>query len=213
MGLVSAFWAQTKLGTLEPRKYIASIGPQGAVMPAFLYGWLMATVVGVLGVPYNAFSFWSQGAQMKQAFSSLGSSAASMQFVADLYAWLAEHPFAAAGGVAVYAVVVYPIGFLISVGLTHVGLLAVGGRNHPIAATMRVVGYSQAPNLLLAIPVVGGFAAIYTLVIFIWALREVQQTSTVRASVAVLWPTVVLVCLAMTVVIALVAVFAANLKV
>jgi hypothetical protein len=187
LGLVKAFWEQTKLGITKPGQYVASIKPDRPWQEAFFYGWLVSGLVGVLSVPYNAFNFWSQGAQMKDAFAKLGTSG-PLEAVASFYSWLGDHPFLAAVLISGWTVAIYPPAFLFNAAMQQVGLIIAGvNPRQPIGATMRADAYSHAPNLLTAIPVVGGFAAFYTLVVQVWALREVHKTTTLRAVVAALW--------------------------
>ncbi|MDX2014432.1 MAG: hypothetical protein SFW67_29810 [Myxococcaceae bacterium] len=196
LGLVKAFWEQTKLGITKPGQYVASIRPDRPWQEAFVYGWIVSILAGVLSIPYNGFNFWSQGAQMKETFGKLGSSG-PLQMMADFYTWLGDHPFLAAAGLAGYTIAIYPLTMLLNGAMQQVGLMLAGvNPRQPIAATLRAGSYAVAPNLLTAIPVVGGFAAFYTLVVQIWALREVHHTTTLKAVVAALWFSVVVGCCA-----------------
>jgi hypothetical protein len=59
--------------------------------------------------------------------------------------------------------------------------------------TMRVAMYGMAPYALYLIPICGGaVGGIWTLVAMIIGVREVHRTSGWRASIAVLWPIVIL---------------------
>jgi hypothetical protein len=194
LGLPTAWWEQTKLGIAKPGQYVASIRPDRPWQEAFFYGWSVSFLVGVLSIPYNTFNFWTQGAQMKETFSKLDSSG-PLQAMANFYAWLGDHPFVAAAGLGVYTIAIYPLTILISSAMQQVGLIIAGANpRQPIGATVRALTYSLAPNILTAIPVVGGFAGLYTLVVQVWALREVHRTTTAKAVIATLWFTVLLCC-------------------
>lgn len=117
-----------------------------------------------------------------------------MKTFLSLFMWFGEHPLLAAGILCAWGVVMYPITFFVHVGMVHLGCLLAGMRNHPINVTVRAVAYASAPNLGLVIPVVGGFASIYTLVLQIWGLRELQQGTTGRAIFATFWFTIVICC-------------------
>lgn len=195
LGLAKAFVEQVKLAILKPGLYVSAIRPTGSWREAFTFGWLVSAVVGVLSIPYNAFNFWSQGAQLERSLAPLGGKTGALQALIDLYQWLAANPFLAAGALAAYTIVIYPPMFLLNAGTQQLGLALAGvSRRQPITATLRAGAYSHAVNLLVAIPVVGGFAAFYTLVVQVWALREVHKTTTFKAIFATLWFSVVLGC-------------------
>ncbi len=193
LGLAKAFWQQTRLGLSSPRIYIAAISPDGRWQDAFSYGWLMTLLVAVLSVPYTAFSFWRQGAQMKQTMAAFGNSA-PVQMISDLYTWLGNYPLAAAAALSACSALIFPLIFLFKVGTQQLGLIITGAKPGPFSVTMLAAGYSMAAGLLMAIPVVGGFASVYLLVMQIWALREIHKVTTFQAAFASLWPTVLLGC-------------------
>ncbi|MGV3620663.1 MAG: hypothetical protein ACO1OB_07590 [Archangium sp.] len=194
LGLVTAFWQQVKLTCFEPRKFWATVDRNGTAGDAFWFGWLV-TIVGAIGsAPYQAFNFWSQARQFQDIQSGMGSDLAQFKSFFGLFAWLGEHPVLAALGFVAYAIAIFPLGFFINVGMVHVGCLIAGMRNHPMSVTARAIGYATAPNLAMVIPVVGGFAGIYTLVLQIWGLRELQQGTTGRAIIATLWFSLVFAC-------------------
>ncbi|MDP1827850.1 MAG: B-box zinc finger protein [Archangium sp.] len=194
LGWARAFLEQTKLGLRSPRLYVSAIRPEARWQDAFSYGWLMAGLVALLTIPYNTFNFWQQGQQMKQSLAPLGNSAPVL-IISDLYAWLGSYPLFGAAALSAFSVLAFPVMFLFTTGAQHLGLMVTGvAARKPINATMLAVGYSQAVAVLMAIPVVGGFASFYLLVVQIWALREVHRATTLQAAVATLWPTVLVGC-------------------
>lgn len=76
-------------------------------------------------------------------------------------------------------------------GAAHVFLRATGTTRHGFGATALAILYAQGPMVLQAIPICGlyiNFAwQIWTLVVSIFTLKEVQQVSGARASFALLW--------------------------
>ena len=126
------------------------------------------------------------------------------------FAWLVEHPVLAGGIITVWAIAMFPVNFFITTGLAHLGCIITGMRNHPISVTVRALGYASASNIALVIPVVGGFGGIYTLVLQIWGLRELQQGTTGKAIFAILWWLLIFFCCAFTAAIAGVAMVASK---
>ncbi len=190
LGLVTAFWQQLKDTIFQPTKFWATVDRNRPAGEAFWFAWLVQTVACIGALPYQAFNFWLQGGQFKQMQQTLGSS----NPVAEFFTWFGEHPFVAASAFTVYAIVAFPISFFFSAGLVHLGCIISGMRNHPMAVTMRALGYASAANISLVIPIVGGFGAIYTLVLQIWGLRELQQGTTGKAIFSVLWFAIILMC-------------------
>ncbi|MDP2275535.1 MAG: hypothetical protein Q8N23_16395 [Archangium sp.] len=193
LGLAKAFWEQTKLGLSSPRIYVSAISPEGRWQDAFSYGWLMSGLVALLSVPYTAFNFWRQGAQMKQTMAALGNSA-PMLLIGDLYEWLGNYPLFAAAVLSVVSVLSYPLLLLFRAGTQQLGLRVTGATPRPLNVTLLAGGYAMAVGVLMAIPVLGGFAGLYLLVVQIWALREVHKVTTFQAAFASLWPTVLIGC-------------------
>ncbi|MBM4782574.1 MAG: hypothetical protein GQE15_33275 [Archangiaceae bacterium] len=194
LGLVSAFFAQAKLAVFKPGEYVAAITPEGSWRDAFFFGWLVSGFVAVVSIPYNAFNFWSQGAQMKQSLAPLGNGE-TIRSIVNLYEWLGANPLLAAAAMSLYTVAIYPPMFFLNSGTQQLGLALAGATDRkPITATMRASAYGHAVNVLLAIPVIGGLAGIYSLVLQVWALRTVHNTTTMKAVVASLWFSIVLGC-------------------
>lgn len=211
LGLVKAFWEQTKLGITQPGQLAASIRPDRPWQEAFFYGWLLSSLPGLLSIPYNTFNFWSQGAQMKETFGKMDSSG-PLKVMGDFYSWLGDHPFLTAAGLGVSTIAIFPLSMLIVAAMQQVGLVIAGvNPRQPFGATLRANTYALAPNLLTAIPVVGGLAGLYTLVVQVWTLREVHKTTTVKAIVASLWFTVMLCCCGLFAGVALAAQFFSKL--
>ncbi len=194
LGLVKAFWLQVKETTFEPRRFWATVDRAGSAADPFWFAWLVSVVAAIGSAPYQALNFWLQAKQFEDIGRQLGNSGPMTQ-VLELFVWLGNHPVQATFAITAYTVIIFPLGYFVNVGLVHVGCLIAGMRNHPISVTARALGYAQAPNLALVIPVVGSFAAFYTFVLQIWGVRELQQGTTVRAVIACLWFTVLFMCL------------------
>ena len=75
----------------------------------------------------------------------------------------------------------------------HATLKLLGAARRPFVATTRVLAFAAGTQLFLIVPVLGTLLAlVWSAVLTVVGLREVQQTSTARALVALLIPTVLL---------------------
>lgn len=194
LGLASAFWQQLKMTVFEPTKFWATVDRNRPAAEAFWFAWLVQTIANIGALPYQVLNFWMQGAQVRQLQQLLGSSNPLVEYLKTT----SEHPFTSAAVLTVGGIVAFPVFFFIYVGLTHLGCILAGMRNHPLSTTMRAYGYASAANISLVIPVVGSFGVFYTLVLQIWGLRELQQGTTGKAIFAVLWWFLLFLCCGMT---------------
>ncbi len=69
-----------------------------------------------------------------------------------------------------------------------------GAAKNGYGATVRALCYAQGPNLFGIIPCFGFLAWIYSLVLAIFGISSLQETSTGKAAGIVLLPIVVLIC-------------------
>ncbi|MFT3708893.1 MAG: YIP1 family protein [Archangium sp.] len=196
LGLFPAFWAQLKETILEPTRFWQTVRPEGSAGDPFFYAWLITAIAGIGGIPYNAFNFWIQKNQFKTLPPSMLNDPGMKQFM-SIFEWLWTHPFLAAGGTAVLMIVMFPVNFAIHAGLVHLGTMIFGLRKGDFTTTVRALGYASAPNILMVIPIVGGFAGFYTLVLQVWGLRDMHEGTTGKAIGSVIWYTLLLVCCVM----------------
>ncbi len=88
------------------------------------------------------------------------------------------------------------IGLFILGIILHIFVYLFGGRRGFIE-TLKAVAYGYTPSLLFGwIPIVNFLAALYTLVLFVFGIRELQEMSTTRAILAVLAPIIILIVIA-----------------
>jgi hypothetical protein len=191
LGLVQAVWQTWKQTIFEPGKFWAQHDPNGPGMDAFLYGWLLSSVAGLLQIPFLILNFAQTQSQLRELTRAMKDVPAPMQSFLDLFS---GNPVVLSVGLGVSAIVLFPLSVLFSTALVHVGVRMVGGTQHPFTTTLRVLCYSIAPNVLQGVPVVGGLVGIYTLVLEVWGIRDAHKLTTGRAIVAVLWPVVLLCC-------------------
>jgi len=182
-----------KQSILSPEKFWSSVRPDGRWEDAFLYGWLIAliTVVGnlIISLPFQA----TMAAQMRQAIEMM-SSRGNLPPQAQRY--LEVIMGAGAGFQVSYAIVrifIWPIGIFIFAALVHLFCILFGCATNGFGATFRALGYAQGAMIfamLSTIPCVGAAlslaAVIYTIVLQIWGVMRLQETSGGKAAAAVL---------------------------
>lgn len=102
------------------------------------------------------------------------------------------------------------IGLFISAGITHLGLMLLGGANRPFETTLRVIAFScGSASVCQLFPVCGGLiAGVWSVVLNCIGLARAHQTDTWRAVLAVLLPVIVCCGLGAFAVFALIGVFA-----
>jgi hypothetical protein len=84
------------------------------------------------------------------------------------------------------------IGLFIGAGILHLlVMLIVGSNNAGFEGTFRVISYSSVTLLVSWIPFIGWIASLYGIYLAIVGVREVHDTTTGRAALAVLIPAIV----------------------
>ncbi len=194
-GLVET-WKQS---ILSPDKFWSSVRPDGRWEDAFLYGWLISAIASVGGlivsIPFQAMI----AAQFREVIGMLvarGNLPARASEYGDL--------FMSAGGQIGYAIgriLIWPIGFFIMAALVHLFCILFGCATNGFWATLRALGYAQAPmivTMLSVVPRVGPLLALaasaYSLVLLVWGVMRLQETSGGKAAAAVLATPVLFCC-------------------
>lgn len=103
------------------------------------------------------------------------------------------------GWIVLAIVVVAPVLTLVSMyvgaAIVHLLLMVFRGANRPFDATLTVVAYANGLNLLVAVPFCGSLiAVIWSLVVLVIGLGQIQRCGSGKAAAAVFTPAV-LVCL------------------
>lgn len=191
LGLVQAVWQTWKQTMLEPKKFWAELDPNGPGMDAFLYGWVITSAAGLLQIPFLILNLAQSASQFRELAKTMKDVPPPMQAMFDFFQ---TSPLILAIVLGVSTIVLFPLSMMMSTGLVHLGVRMVGGTQYPFSTTLRAISYAVAPNVLQGIPVIGGFAGIYTLVLEIWAIRDAHKLTTARAAIAVLWPVVLFCC-------------------
>lgn len=97
-----------------------------------------------------------------------------------------------AGVIFVAAVVLGIIWAFLSVSMTHIMVYLVGGKGG-ISQTIKAVMYGSTPGSLLGwIPMIGDLARIWLLVVVIIGIRQLHSLTTVRATLVVIIPALII---------------------
>jgi hypothetical protein len=92
-------------------------------------------------------------------------------------------------GMLLMIIVMYAVGFFIITGLVHLVLSLLGGAKHGYEATVRTFAYAHGSALPIAIiPFCAPIAGLWALVCEIFGLAEMQETTPVKAAIAILSP-------------------------
>lgn len=189
-GLVQGFLETWKSVMFNPDRFWNSTSPQGSLWDGLSFAWLTFAISTLVSLP---FQFLLGSGQFQQVFDQMhkqGQMTPEMERVMTA--------LFTGGGLVLLSVgvlVLYPLGFIISTGITHLMCLMLGMSQNGYNATARAYGYAAAPSIFAWVPYVGAFAStIYSLVLYVWGLARMQRASYGRAAVAVLGPVVLLFC-------------------
>ena len=185
IGFGNALVETTKRVLGEPVPLFRALSRPSGIGAPLLY----AVIVGWIGVV--AASLYSALFQ-----SLVGSSMAGLRESPELAAALG---FAQSWGgfilQAIFAPVGLIIGLFVAAGVFHVMLLLLGGAERDFESTFSVVGYAQAPAVVMIVPFCGSLIAwIWSLVLYIIGLSEAHGIGRGKAAAAVLLPLVLFCC-------------------
>lgn len=161
---------------LEPDKTFAGASTTVAFTPSFVYAMILATAGGLIASAWQ-FATISQGMQF-------------LDKIPEEYRGVLE----AFTQPSVATFILVPIqvvaGIFIGAGILHVCLLIVGGANGRFEDSIRAVAFAQGSVAVLQIiPFMGaGIAAIWGLVIEIYAVKALHKTTGTKAALGVLLP-------------------------
>ena len=169
LGVVRAWWDTFKMILTEPSRFFRDHTGR-SFSEAYLFA-VISTYAGV--IPLYALQVGIQMLFMNVQGMGMPISVFLLMIV----------------GFALIGPLVYPIFSAINAAFIQVGLYFLVPHRKPWDATYRCVLYSMAPNALQAVPFCGGYVApIWSIVVMVIGVREVHQTNTFRAVLAVFWP-------------------------
>jgi len=163
-------WLQS---TFNMTSFYSRLAPHGSIKDALYYALILMSLSGVISVLISTviqsafYSFMSPNSPV--SYTRFGS------FFQLLYVFVI--PFLSALYLIIYC------------GIYHFFLKIFGGTKHGIAATFRVLCYSQSPVLFSVVPILGGLVSlIWHYIALVIGIREVHETSTEKSLMALLVP-------------------------
>jgi len=190
-----------------PPSYGARTGPPWEQPGAFFQRWLDTAKSilldpqggfrnvrrsGGLGAPLTYYAVGAAPAIVGMVLFQLIGVGGSMMGGGD-----AAGPAALIGGAGIVGfllllVVFFLVGFFIGTGIIHLVLSLLGGAKHGYEATARTFAYAYGSSAPIGlIPICGGpIAGIWALVCAIMGLAEMQETTPVKAAIAIFSPLV-----------------------
>jgi hypothetical protein len=165
LGFAQGFYLTVKESMFGAERFFGRMPKSNGYLLPLLY----ALIIQTLGVMFSYIWAFVTGNPLLEQFNLTGDR--------SLIVGLAVPPLVFLG-VALWAAIL------------HLALFLVGGANEDFEVTFRVGCYSSGPELLNLVPVVGGFVAfVWKIYITIVGLREAHRISMIRASAAVVIPT------------------------
>lgn len=189
-GLVQGYWETWKSVMLNPEGFWNRASPQGSLWDALAFAWIAVAISSLLSLP---FQFLVNAEQIQQALEQTRAQLHTTPEMERMIVWMV----AGAGRFVMLAggMVLFPLGFVIASGITHLMCLLLGMSSNGFTATARAYGYASAPSALVWVPYVGPVVStLYSLVLYVWGLARLQRTSYGRSAAAVLGPAVLLCC-------------------
>lgn len=165
LGTLPALWETIKNSMANPVELFAATPREGGLQAPLAYGTILLAlgfagaclwqVIGnMLGMGMTPFLPQDeQGAQLVGGVVGLGI-AALMIVLSPLFGL---------------------IGLMVNAGITHLGLILVGGNRHGFEATVRGIAYAQGPQVLGLIPCVGYLAGVWVLVLEVIGLSRLHE--------------------------------------
>ncbi len=177
LGFMPAVVESIRAILLEPGKAFSTMRETGGYGAPLFFFVLLGTIGGLVGVFYNV------------VLQVVGVAGMPKDDVAATV-------FGSALGIGL-VIMLLPVMFVatafVSAGLIHLSLMIIGGAKKPFEATFRVACYSGgATAVFQLLPVCGAIvASVYNFVLMVKGLSQVHSITTLRASIAVILPTLV----------------------
>ena len=171
LGAIGRTWSEA---SLHPTRFFASMPSNIGMGPAILYYLGLSIAVAAANL------FWSQILPQPEPDPSLTGPLALLAGIPPVIQFLVTPILAM-------------LGLFLGAALTHALLLMLTTQRGTYARTVCVYCFAYSPMVLGVIPWIGVLVGvIWMLVVFIKGIREAHGTTTGRAAVAVLAPTVLL---------------------
>jgi hypothetical protein len=166
-GFFRALWLTWKDSAFRPVQFFQGLPPRGGYGSPLGYA-VLATIVGLF------FSFY--WGVVEEALSGTLEQGLAMQVFGGLVTL--------GVGVPLYVGLLFT-----SVAVIHIGFMVVGAGRQGFEATFRAVAYACGPAVFAIVPFFGPLLSlVWGMVLVFVAVREVQRTTNVRASLGFLVP-------------------------
>ena len=181
LGFFPAFFETWKRSVLSPQSFFPSVRPDVPWSEALFYAWIIHAIDVVLATPLVGLGLF------RNSLHSLGS---------DPQTETVMRAFSGGIGIGslVVSLLIYPLLVLAGAGIIHLVAMLFGAARNGYGGTVRAVCYAAGPNVLGFIPCFGVLAAIYTLVLTIFGIASLQETTMGKAAGIVLLPIVLVGC-------------------
>ncbi|HVP59314.1 MAG TPA: YIP1 family protein [Myxococcaceae bacterium] len=196
IGVVQGFVETWKRSVLSPQGFFPSIRPDVPWSEALYYAWIVHGISVALGLPVVGLGVY------RSSLPNVGS---------DPQMENAMRVFSGGSGVGVllFSLLVYPLLLLAGAGIVHLVALLFGAGRNGYGATVRALCYAAGPNLLGVVPCLNVLASLYSLLLAIFGISSLQETTMGKAAGIVLLPFLLLGCCCSFVASALIAAIAA----
>jgi hypothetical protein len=194
LGLPRAWWETAKRVLMEPEKFWRSVRPKAPWQDALWFGWLVVVLAAAIAIPFQLL----QMGQLRDAIQKLTGPELGLppEVRKVLLYWGGESGALSTVAMQVAGVALYPVVLLITAAIIHVFAMLAGASKNGFGATVRALAYASVPNVFAGIPFVGGLCGIYVIVLEVWGVLRMQETTMLRALIAVVGPLLLLCCCA-----------------
>ncbi len=171
VGYFAGLWRTLRGVLFSPAAFFSGLRREGGIGDSFAFGILMGSIGTMFGI------FWQFLLDPED-----------ITYIARLLPESVSNNHIFLGLIIISPVLVLINVFIVSAVL-HFFLLILGGANNRFEGTLKAVLYSNATSIFYLIPYVGELMAFFWgLVVLIIGLREVHETTTLRALFSLLLP-------------------------
>lgn len=207
MGMISAWWATLTMLLLRPSVFYKSHSGQ-SVKEAYIFA-LICTYLGML--PMMLFQFVILIGMTAITTGTAGGGGPGTPGAPPIPGpLLTGPPMLFMGGMYLCIGLVFPlfmpfVGAAIAACFIQLGLLVLAPKRKPFVATFCLAMYSYAPVALCVIPLCGQYVAgVWQAITLIMGVKTVHNIEGWRATIAVIWPTLMILTLVVVAVIILI---------
>ncbi len=190
LGFFTAVFETVKGVLLEPTRTFAEMKTEGGLSAPITYALILGSIGIIIGLIWQGL--------FSSVLSTIGVARSEELAGFAVFSTILRIIF------IILAPLFVVVGLFISSGICHLCLMVVGGANKSFETTFRVFAYaSGSVALIQLVPICGGLiAGIWVSICEIIGLREAHETTTGRAILAMLLPTIVCCGLVLVIVVA-----------